>query len=185
MSCALMDEAARNELIRQLPSGLINTNEFIRKISADRTLDVLLTLQSSFVIQTWCWSRPFPPLALWQATNYTAVCCAATLVYQTGVRWGGWGGSKFAKSFFDDSVIMCCSLLATIQQLTTLPSYLRGFRWILMTYVAPNPRNTRPSNRRLIGVFSVLHTHNIRSKAWCAVWEVGPKCDNDSSHSQN
>ena len=54
MSCSLMDEAARNELIRQLPSGLINTNEFIRKISADRTLDVLLTLQSSFVIQTWC-----------------------------------------------------------------------------------------------------------------------------------
>ena len=33
-------------------------------------------------------------------------------------------------------------------------------------------RSTRPSNRSLINVFSVLYTYNIRSKAWCAACEL-------------
>ena len=57
--------------------------------------------------------------------------------------------------------------LASHQTVKSIPSFITNHLNVFL-----HSRSTGPSNRRLIDVFSVLYTYNMRSKAWCAVWEV-------------
>ena len=57
--------------------------------------------------------------------------------------------------------------LASHQTVKSIPNFITNHLNVFL-----HSRSTGPSNRRLIDVFSVLYTYNMRSKAWCAVWKV-------------